>query len=207
MNVGEKQREEKERYKCGGIWERSPSIGHSRFALEPEAWKSSEYIAAVTHMTMYVQRRERMHTSSLVLRLLSRTVFECRSCVIHALFDAASFSISIPRYSWSVLVCRCFRNNKPRFAICLFRWPLAGRAQKPLSHALSWPLIYNSSCHGLWLAIQLFRIARTILQRDVSKISDTRSRKNSTLFLPSRNFFSLFANAIFLRSSDQLKFI
>lgn len=54
------------------------------FALEPEAWKTSEYIAAVTHMTMYVHgERENAHGSSgapFAFENGVRVSFMCHSC-------------------------------------------------------------------------------------------------------------------------------
>lgn len=81
-------------------------------------------IVALTHMTMYRVSRHAAFPCFAPFALFQNDVrvsFMCHSC------GATSFSNSIPRYLQSRIyiyiytVDRCFRDNKARFPICLFR--------------------------------------------------------------------------------------
>lgn len=79
-------------------------------------------IVALTHMTMYRVSRHAAFPCFAPFAFQNdvRVSFMCHSC------GATSFSNSIPRYLQSstyIYICtvdRCFRDNKPRFPICLF---------------------------------------------------------------------------------------
>ena len=94
----------------------------AHITLEPgveDAW-----VSWLWHTWPCIEYQGTQRSPALLLLLFSKTMFECRSCVIHAARPVSPIpfpDICNPVYIYIYTVDRCFRDNKARFPICLFR--------------------------------------------------------------------------------------